>query len=212
MNACVIRNTSEYKDLKEKSGVSDTMLTVRCEGFRRKYGRFPHLDELPGADSTKHFRETLKINENGGSKIDHILERASASSIEEANVKLNDEYRDLDITLLPIHDEAVVEVQRRPRRDIINDGKVDVDSNPDTYQVMETAIDKISNRYGIKVNAVNTKEIKTLTEIPNAGLTKGFIYNGQIYINLDNYTPDTMIHEMMHLLIGGMRFSLPDMY
>jgi hypothetical protein len=42
--------------------------------------------------------------------------------------------------------------------------------------------------------------------IPNGYV---FEYDGEIYINVDRASVDTPIHEMMHLLIGSLRFSNP---
>ena len=38
---------------------------------------------------------------------------------------------------------------------------------------------------------------------------KAFIYNGNIYINTDNATIDSPIHEMLHIVIGGLSRSNP---
>lgn len=35
----------------------------------------------------------------------------------------------------------------------------------------------------------------------------GFVHNGKIWINLDNVRNDTVFHEIMHLVLGGMRFN-----
>ena len=35
----------------------------------------------------------------------------------------------------------------------------------------------------------------------------GFVHNGKIWINLDNLRNDTVFHEIMHLILGGMRFN-----
>ena len=48
--------------------------------------------------------------------------------------------------------------------------------------------------------------------ILNAGNVKGFIYNGNIYLNIDNATIDTPIHEMMHLFFGAIRYTDPEIY
>jgi len=42
--------------------------------------------------------------------------------------------------------------------------------------------------------------------------TQAFIYNGDIYINTDNSSIDAPLHEMMHLLIGSIKFTNPSLY
>jgi hypothetical protein len=41
---------------------------------------------------------------------------------------------------------------------------------------------------------------------------KAFIKNGTIYINIDNATIDSPIHEMLHLFIGSISFSNPQLF
>jgi len=67
----------------------------------------------------------------------------------------------------------------------------------------------MSKLYGINIIPVSTEEIQ---DIPNAGVVKGFVHNENIYINTDNATIDTPIHEMMHIFLGGVRYSDPNTY
>ena len=41
---------------------------------------------------------------------------------------------------------------------------------------------------------------------------KIIIYNGNIYINTDIASIDSPLHEIMHLLLGSIKFSNPDLY
>ena len=43
-------------------------------------------------------------------------------------------------------------------------------------------------------------------------LLKGFVKDGNIYINVDNSTMDTKVHELMHIFLGGVRYSNPELY
>jgi len=38
------------------------------------------------------------------------------------------------------------------------------------------------------------------------------VKNGNIYINIENSTMDTKVHELMHIFLGGIRYSNPELY
>ena len=60
---------------------------------------------------------------------------------------------------------------------------------------------------------MSASEISALNlPIPNAPLAKGFIFNGEIFINTDLASADTPIHELMHLMRGSIRFQDPALY
>ena len=48
--------------------------------------------------------------------------------------------------------------------------------------------------------------------IPNASILNAFVENGIIYINTDNLKADSPIHEMLHIFLGGTKFTSPDLY
>jgi hypothetical protein len=43
-------------------------------------------------------------------------------------------------------------------------------------------------------------------------LSKSFILNNNIYVNTDLATLDSPIHEILHLLLGSIKFQNPDLY
>jgi hypothetical protein len=51
-----------------------------------------------------------------------------------------------------------------------------------------------------------------MQEVVNAANAKGFILNGEVYINTDNCTIDTKVHELMHLFLGSIRMIDPKLY
>jgi len=46
----------------------------------------------------------------------------------------------------------------------------------------------------------------------NVNQSKAFIYNGNIYVNIDNATIDSPIHEMLHILLGSMSRYNPSLF
>ena len=103
-----------YQTLKQRSGISEFMLESICRDFLEKHGRLPYLDEIPGSNSESYLKDRLKITEHGGAKITNILEIAGKETVEEAIVSINNQFRDLETTIVPINKEALVDIVHRP--------------------------------------------------------------------------------------------------
>jgi hypothetical protein len=65
------------------------------------------------------------------------------------------------------------------------------------------------NFYGINISYITNDD---LIEDVDVGSAKAFIKNGTIYINVDNATIDSPIHEMLHLFIGSISLSNPQLF
>jgi hypothetical protein len=70
-------------------------------------------------------------------------------------------------------------------------------------------LDKMRNFYGINISYITNDD---LIEDVDVGSAKAFIKNGTIYINVDNATIDSPIHEMLHLFIGSISLSNPQLF
>lgn len=214
--SCINKNLREYQNLKNSSGVSELLLDATCKYYLDTYGRFPHLDEIPSSNSKPYLEQKLKINKYRGTKISNILEHTNAATIEEAIISLNNSYSDLEIDIAPIVNEAIVSIEKRPTDEYkpIKEWHTP-DSEVYMQGVLNYAIDRLNSLYGIKVNSISDEDLESeewKDIIPRDSIAKGFIYNGNIYINVDRATPDTLLHEMMHLLIGSLRFNNPQLY
>lgn len=212
---CINNNSVEFKTLKDKSGLSDLVLELVCRKFMDSIGRFPHLDEIP-SDSSQYLKDNISINKNNSSKTDKILNYTGASSIEEANIKLNNLHEDLEVKLTPLNKETIVEIEKRPT--IYRENKKDIEtdtSNADANSYINMITDKLSKLYGINIKTIKTSDLQE-GEFKNKRIdpkfSTAFIYNGDIYINTDIASLDAPIHELMHLLIGGLRFKHQDLY
>ena len=106
-----------YQTLKQRSGISEFILESVCRDFLEKHGRFPYLDEIPGSNSESYLKDRLKVTEHGGAKITNILEVAGKGTVEEAIVSINNQFRDLETTIVPINKEALVDIVHRPTDD-----------------------------------------------------------------------------------------------
>lgn len=210
-----MQDTVEYQSLKNKTGVQTVVLNVACKNAIDKYGRFPHIDEIPGSNSENYIKDQLKIRKNGSTSIDHILKTTNTNDLQKASQKLNNEYRDKEIKIIPIAEDAIVEIKHRPTTFPSNFEENIIDNNISASLVIQTALNKLANIYGIKINEVTDAELTTdqwSHLMPKDRMVNAFIYNGEIYINTDKASPDAKIHEMLHLLVGSMRFSNPELY
>ncbi len=212
---CINKNSVEYQTLLKKSGIPEIIVEAYSKEYLEKYGRFPYLDELPNSNSKNNLKTELKIKENGSSKISDILNYSGTSSIQEAVVKINDQHRDLETEIIPIVNEAIVNITHKPNEYNFNESEIEQDQKIDSYQVIDNAIHKLSNLYGIKINNTSDEELnsdKWNVLIPDSKLVNAFIYNGEIYVNLDRADVDAPIHEMFHIFVGSLRFTNPDLY
>lgn len=211
-----MQDTIEYQSLKDKTGVQSVVLDIVCKKHLENFGRFPYLDEVPGSNSENHIKERLKIKKDGGAKIDRILETTNSENIEQASFKLNDEYRDKEIKITPIVEEAFIDITTRPTAVPTNMETIYTpDSDVSGPLVILKALDKLANIYGVKINEISDLELESdewVNLMPRDRLVKAFIYNNEIYLNTDKFSPDSKIHEMLHLLVGSMRFSDPVRY
>ena len=216
MVACEInKNSSRYQALKQMSGISEFILDNTISRYKNEFNREDvELDELPGVNSIPHLKKSLNIKElpNINSiDTDQVLEYTSTNSIPEANIQLNKQYKDLEITLTQFDTFTSIEYKKRPRVEGKISPEIDqeLDSNPNKSRVLiVNQLSKLSKLYGINIIPTTTSEAK----VPNAGVVKGYVQDGNIYINTDNATIDTPIHEMMHIFLGGVRYTNPQLY
>ena len=216
MAGCVNKDSAQYQSLKNRAGISEFMLESICRDFLEKYNRLPHLDELPNSNSEPHLRGQLSVKENNSAKVSDILENTGKDTIEEAVVEINNQYRDLETTIVPINKEALVDIVHRPTDNNFNEvTPIEQDENVNSYLVLNNALQKLASLYGITFNEVTDAELnseKWQGLIPDASLVNAFIYDGQIYINLDRGSVDAPIHEMFHMFVGSLRFTNPQLY
>lgn len=213
MLSCINKSSVEYQSLKERANIPEPILEAVCRQFVTKYDRFPHLDELPHSNSEAHLRQKLQTSQYNGTKIDHILEVTSTDNLIDANIQLNQEYSDLETWLIPLNKEAIVDIKHRPTEfnfDQISQYTQDTEVNG--REVIGSAINKLRDLYGIKLNTITDAELNTEQWGQIVDPVNAFVHNSQIYVNVDRASADAPIHEMMHILIGSVRFSNPKLY
>lgn len=221
MIGCINKSLGEYQSLRNMAGIPETTLDFWCQYFLSKYDRFPYLDELPNVNSEKHLTEKLNIKSVGKYKVSELstlYDLTGANSFNEGIAKLNNIYKDLEISGTDLGDgNFFVEVKHRPTP---NKKKTNyLDNYDNTKQnnrtVLVNSLLKLQSIYGINVipidsNMFNDEEFK---DLPNqAKISKAFVFNGNIYVNTDYAGIESPIHELLHIFLGGMRYTNPAQY
>ena len=73
----------------------------------------------------------------------------------------------------------------------------------------------MANLYGINFVSITNGELSSEQwkgVVDDAKTTNAFVYNGDIHINIDNSSIDAPLHEMLHLFLGSVRYSDPQLY
>ena len=122
---CINENSREYQILKKQSGLSDFVLSAYVGDFLETHDRFPYLDELPEADSSKAISEDLSLNKDNTTKTENILQATNTNTVEEAVPVLNDKYRDKEIEVLEVGSKSKVYITTRPNTTQNQDGETD---------------------------------------------------------------------------------------
>lgn len=219
---CLNRNSVEYQTLKNMSGLSDFKFDMYASHYVEKYGRFPELDELPKANSEKHLDNFLKVRIKSDTKFadtDYILQTTSSDNIEEAIVKINNKYRDLETDIINSGDVSIVTTRRRPNQweSVYNGGikMISKLSPTENSAIIINMLDRLAKFYNIKFKQITNAELTTpqwKNKVIDSRGINAFIYDNDIYINTDNANLDAPVHEMMHLLFGSLRYTNPSLY
>lgn len=216
MTSCININSVQYRELKRLSTLPEILLKAEIAQYQANHeGRFPMIDEIPGADSTEAIKQDLKIRADGTSNIEDILKFTGASDLNSANVIINDKYRDLDTEIIPLNKTAIIDSKRRPSLfEYVESPENDLDF-VDSAMFITNSLEKMAQTMGIGIKHLSIEGMRAegiLDAIPDAGQASAFIFNGNVYVNTDVATVDSKIHELMHILLGSMRFKNPELY
>lgn len=220
MNACINKKSYEYRSLQERTGLSDLFLEAEIIDYADNHnGRWPTPAEIDGSDTTEHAREFLELRKNNTTETSKLTDKFQVDTVDEAVVLLNtqDTYNDLEFDILPLNKTSIVNISHRST---IYNNNFEIRYKPDeevnSKIVLDTAFGKLATLYGIHFKQVYLRDLHNdpmfkdvISVDPNP---KAFILNGQIYINMNNYSVDSPIHELSHMLIGQLRFTKPELY
>lgn len=212
---CSIQNSQKHRTLSEMSGVSEDLVAQTCNEYLDLYGRYPELDEIPNADSSTYLEEEYNIKTSkSGTKYSNtqmILDINGSTSIEEANASINESHRDLEVKITDINGVSIFEISPRPSEYIIGNSPYIINASESTQVQcgIINSLNKMRKYYGINIIPITSDDV-----IPgiNVSQSKAFIYNGDIYLNIDNASIDSPIHEMLHILLGSISRYNPTLF
>ena len=222
MAVCLNKNSVECQTLLKMSGLSEFKFNAFTSTFVDKFGRYPELDEIPGADSRPYLNNSLSvktIDDTSFVKNDKIFSQTGTTDVKEANIRINNTYRDLEVKLTPSSEVSTIQVRKRPNKwDNVYEGGIIIDDSTSSSRnvgVFNSILEKLANLYGINFVSITNGELSSEQwkgVVDDAKTTNAFVYNGDIYINIDNSSIDAPLHEMLHLFLGSVRYSDPQLY
>lgn len=216
MITCVNTESAEFGALAERSGLNPFVLEVQCAKFLDEHDRWPKLDELRGANSEPYMREFLGLDSKYDTVLaSELLRKTNTQSLPEAMVYLNQTFRDLKISYSLIGDKVKIYTDGRP-----NPFELKITSSTDFKDLSSSifigkALESLAEQMGIQTNYYSSEELAKmgiLDQIPEAGREAAFIYEGNIYVNTDNASVDAPVHELMHVVMGALKVTNPDLY
>ena len=211
---CSIRKNSSNIEKMRLSGMDQGVFDSYCKQFENVHGRLPHLDEIPGASSEAALRSTLGIKKDEDSMpMEKFKERTNSNTVTEGVRSINKTHEDLSVDADIESGKVKLDIRRRPS-EYVNSRKdykrVDMDDNKYSDVLHETC-ENIQRKYGINVHFCTTRTI-AMMGLSDSIFCKGFIKDGEIYINSDKATVDTPMHELIHLIIGTVKAHDIDLY
>ena len=213
---CFNPEDQAYQKLQKASGLSEFKLRAFVSQFYDKHGKFPELDQIPGADSEAFIKEKLEAKSVGKYTrvtTDKVLQYTGAADLKEAQHKLNNEFRDKNISILDKEDgTALIKISKRASiyGDLYERGNLEIPDTverPDSVGILTSMVSRLNDLYGIPMHAMSTVELndKFKTTDPQITQANAFVYNGEVYINTDYASVDAPLHEFMHLIIGQIK-------
>ena len=181
-------------------------------GVKEEDLKYPELDQVRGADSSNYLSDNIKLKDDGAF-ISDILNYTGTNDIQSATIEINNKHRDLEVTVLPLNEEALVYVNHRPTEtERKNNPKVSITKDK---QALVPIFHKLGSLYGVKFNNVTLEDLSRdpkFKDVTDAQHTNAFILDGEIYINMDVADIDAPIHEMTHLMLGSIKYQNSELY
>lgn len=216
MSSCINTDAAEFRSLQERSGLSDFQLKVAVRAYQMEHPNgWPRLDEIPQANSEESLRKSLNIRKDNSTKVKKVLEATNTNSVEEATVYINNLHRDLNTSILPIQEDAIVTIERRPSIYRLEKGEARDLSKVCSPVFIGQALENLATNFGIQTIFKTTRELKEegiLDQVPEGAQVSAFILNGNIVVNADVASVDAPTHELMHVLMGSLKYTQPDLY
>lgn len=156
----------------------------------------------------------------------------------ELQQKLNSIYKDKIIRIIPLVNSFIIKVKDKPsvyrpgqrvpgkyrateykvsnlRKELYPDITNVSASDAPGFLILTEIVDKLATNYGIRIRTITESEVDNDANlkavVQDYANTKAFVYNGDIYLT-EHATIDSPVHEMMHLLLGSVKYTNPEIY
>lgn len=208
---CLDTTQLEYQLLKDISGIPERDLKMYCEYFLETEGRFPKIDELPKADSSKYITEKYGVKDQLV-KAKTLSEELKTKDTDQQGLMLSKMYADKLISVIPLDEETShIDIISRPTTSI-PEGYFPKNYDNIQLNVINGILEDLAKYSGLRFEVVDTERANEILDVPNASIVKAFVKDGKVYVNDDLMTADSYIHEMLHVFIGSTKFSSPKLH
>ena len=235
---CFDANTAQYQRLRaiaQAAGISEFQLRASVSQYYDKYGTWPPLDYIPNMDSSIYLKQQLEVTDQNTTTLDKLMEFISTNDPVQAQQQINRLYQDQEVSIIPYYDDKVIiKFRKKPSIygepfteevnwiQVLDERGVTVDgvlTPQSSVGILNNIISRLTARYGIKMEMFSNEDLQYDSErladiktIPGVQQANSFIYNGTIYINTSNAKADAPLHELMHMIIGHLRETNPELY
>lgn len=129
--------------------------------------------------------------------------RSSAIISEDINQTISAFESLMNIHTLPyiVNDDLSLTESETPLNSTLFTNNTVFSNNRDQVNDLFTLIKYLQDTLGVKINLTNTYSSKMLI----GSNAKAYIYNGEIYVNIDRATNADLIHEYGHLILGTIK-------
>lgn len=219
-NFCSIVKSPKYQRTKQCVSTENyKTLDVLSDYYMDTVQQLPEMDELSFTDSSSLLKKNLNLVDDVYTTPSDILEYTNTQSLDEALVKLNTElHPDLDIQFTPVSNIVAIHYKRRPHKanGLPSESLQTEEQSQYQKQIMfQDMLYDIATKLGIQFKYITNEELSSdswKNLVGDAKLVNAFVYNGDVYINTDNASVDSKLHELTHILLGNIRFINPELY
>lgn len=235
---CFDANTAQYQRLRaiaQAAGISEFQLRASVSQYYDKYGTWPPLDYIPNMDSSNYLKQQLAITDQGTTTLQKLEEFISTTDPIEAQQQINKLYQDQEVSIIPYHeDQVIIKIRKKPsiygepfteqidwiqvldERGVTKEGRLTPESS---VGILNNIINRLTSRYGIKIERFSNEDLeydvtrlRPIKGLPGIQQANAFIYDGVIYVNTSNAKADAPLHEFMHIIVGHLRETNPQLY
>lgn len=184
-DAFMLQNNEPFED------IISTITNDEMKGYKK-------LGTYPSGNGIIDYMEKYVITKDGYSRRNNGLTLGEKVQVYEA--KINEISQDSGFSVPFIRDKYLANTNMVKLTVLPNE------STTRSYIHLSAGFDfamKLANRLGVTVNFVNKYQMRQFGD-ENA---KGLVFNGEIFLNLDNVNSQTLLHELTHVILAHLKES-----